>query len=94
MKKIILALVLTLPTNTIAAERSYMAKKRFKLANPCPATGKTHGKCPGYVMDHIKPLCAGGSDTPHNLQWQTKAESYKKDKLERALCRTLKQPSK
>jgi len=53
---------------------------------PCPANGKTRGACPGYVVDHIKPLCAGGADHPSNMRWQTKGEAKKKDREERRLC--------
>jgi len=44
----------------------------FRAANPCPATGKATGACPGWVVDHIKPLCAGGADRPTDMQWQSK----------------------
>src|SRR5262245_18864813 len=33
-------------------KRSEKAKEDFKKQHPCPATGKTHGSCPGYVIDH------------------------------------------
>jgi hypothetical protein len=33
-------------------------------------------------VDHIKPLKRGGSDTPENMQWQTKAEAKAKDRTE------------
>jgi hypothetical protein len=56
----------------------------------CPATGKTRGACPGYVVDHIKPLCAGGADHPSNMQWQTVKEAKKKDRREREMCRSYK----
>jgi hypothetical protein len=54
--------------------------------DPCPANGKTRGACPGYVVDHIKPLCAGGRDHPSNMQWQTRAEAKVKDREERKMC--------
>lgn len=62
----------------------------FIKANPCPSTGLNKAPCPGWVVDHGIPLCAGGADAPHNLFWQEKKTSYKKDVEERALCRRLK----
>ena len=56
----------------------------FMKKHPCPANGKTSGGCPGYVVDHIKPLCARGADRPSNMQWQTKAAAKAKDREERA----------
>jgi hypothetical protein len=44
------------------------------------------GKCPGYVVDHVKPLACGGADAPWNMQWQTKANAKAKDKTERSGC--------
>ena len=66
--------------------RSYKVKKAFKIDNLCPATGRTKGSCPNYIIDHIKPLACGGADTPENMQWQTKAEAKAKDKWERKGC--------
>jgi hypothetical protein len=54
----------------------------FKKQHPCPATGKTYGSCPGYVVDHVIPLKRGGADRPENMQWQTKAAATAKDKWE------------
>jgi len=68
------------------SNRSYKAKKAFKIDNPCPATGRTKGSCPNYVIDHIKPLACGGSDSPENMQWQTKADAKAKDSWERKGC--------
>lgn len=44
-------------------------------------TGYPEGR-PGYVVDHRVPLECGGSDSPSNMQWQTKAEAKAKDKTE------------
>ncbi len=67
-------------------KRSHAAKAAFERSHPCPSTGKTSGRCPGYVVDHIKALECGGPDAPSNMQWQTTADAKGKDKLERQ-CR-------
>jgi hypothetical protein len=67
-------------------KRSSAAKHAFERQHPCPSTGKTSGRCPGYVVDHVKALECGGADAPSNMQWQTIAEGKAKDKTER-LCR-------
>lgn len=67
--------------------RSEQAKAAFKKEHPCPANGQTSGACPGYVVDHIWPLCAGGCDVPENMQWQARGDSLAKDKLEWRMCR-------
>jgi hypothetical protein len=72
------------------SHRSSKAVRQFRAQQPCPASGKTAGPCRGYVVDHVKPLCAGGADRPSNLQWQTIAEAKKKDPLGAAECRALR----
>jgi hypothetical protein len=56
--------------------RSSRAKREFKKSHPCP------GSCSDYVVDHLVPLKRGGSDTPDNMQWQTKRAAKAKDKTE------------
>jgi 5-methylcytosine-specific restriction endonuclease McrA len=63
-------------------KRSSAAKHAFERQHPCPSTGRTSGRCPGYVVDHVKPLECGGVDAPGNMQWQTIAEGKAKDKTE------------
>lgn len=82
-------LALSAPASSAQAKphRSHAAKIEFQESHPCPATGRTTGKCRGYVIDHIRPLACGGADAPHNMQWQTKAEARAKDRHERRRCR-------
>jgi hypothetical protein len=64
-------------------KRSTAAKNEFKRQHPCPATGRSSGSCPGYVIDHVNPLECGGADAPYNMQWRTVTEGKAKDKTER-----------
>lgn len=64
-------------------KRSTAAKNAFKRQQPCPSTGRSSGACPGYVIDHVKPLECGGAGNPSNMQWQTVAAGKAKDKTER-----------
>lgn len=83
----VLLLILLAATACQAAPRSAAAKTSFQRQHPCPATSSPRGACPGYVIDHITPLCAGGPDAPSNMQWQTVADAKVKDRAERAQCR-------
>lgn len=71
---------------TARTKRSQAAKNAFKKEHPCPTTGRSRGGCPGYVIDHIRPLACGGPDAPMNMQWQTLAEAKAKDRWERKEC--------
>jgi len=62
--------------------RNPEARREFMKQHPCPSTGKTSGRCPGYVVDHVQALKHGGADAPSNMQWQTKAAAKAKDKWE------------
>jgi hypothetical protein len=84
----IAALYVSFSSNAEAVEpRSRTARAEFVKANPCPATGKPRGACPGWVVDHIHPLCAGGADHASNMQWQATADAKIKDAEERRMCR-------
>lgn len=63
-------------------KRSSSAKRAFERQMPCPSTGKVRGGCPGYIVDHVRPLECGGADAPSNMQWQTVAAAKAKDKTE------------
>lgn len=84
----LVALLLALPAG--AAARSASERLAFQRENPCPATGLRRGSCPGYVIDHIEPLCNAGPDHRTNMQWQARADSLRKDVEERRMCRLRK----
>jgi hypothetical protein len=52
-----------------ALPRSRTEVRAFRATAPCPSTGSSKGACPGYQVDHIQPLCAGGADDRSNMQW-------------------------
>lgn len=101
MKKLLITLMLATLGTTVSAKasRSTETIRAFKESNVCPSTGNLAIKgiaasyiCPGYVVDHGIPRCAGGPDAAHNLFYQKKdrENSLKKDKAEMALCRRMK----
>lgn len=61
--------------------------RAFRTEHPCPATGRTRGACPGWHVDHVTPLCAGGADRPHNMQWITKEDHRFKTYVDVRECR-------
>jgi len=63
-------------------KRCAAAKAAFEREHPCPSTGLSRGRCPGYVVDHIIALKRGGADDPSNMQWQTVEEAKAKDRVE------------
>lgn len=83
----IVSLLLAPPVDAGEIVRSAAAVREFKRTNICPSTKTYSQKCPGYVVDHIDPLCNGGADTPANMQYQTVEAGKQKDKLERLICR-------
>ena len=90
MKWVVAALMAILALQASAEGRDHKQRAAFKRQHPCPATGKHSGACPGYVIDHVRPLCAGGLDHPSNMQWQTVADAKVKDREEVRECRNLK----
>ena len=78
--------VMEVHENRGPSDRDAKVREAFQRANPCPANGKTSGSCPGYVADHIYPLCFGGKDAVENMTWQKTGISYLKDRFERDAC--------
>lgn len=56
-----------LVASSVARDRSQV--RAFRASHACPATAKHRGPCPGFEVDHVRPLCAGGEDHPRNMQW-------------------------
>ena len=81
-----LALGLIVGTAEARIARSYSAKVSFVRSHACPSTGRDRLPCPGYVIDHIRPIACGGPDTPKNMAWQTVATAKAKDRWERIGC--------
>lgn len=65
-----------------AYARDPSVPRQFERLHPCPSTGRTTGACPGWVRDHVIPLCKGGADATWNMQWQTVADAKAKDHWE------------
>src|SRR4051812_33986336 len=79
------------PPPAAATERSTKAVADFKRTHVCPSTGVAkNAPCPGQIVDHIMPLCAGGADDPSNMQWQSVEDAKKKDRVEAKLCALMK----
>lgn len=87
MKAMLMLVLIMLSAAAMARDRGEV--RLFRSHNPCPVTQRTTGACPGFVVDHIIPLCAGGLDSPSNMQWQPRAQSREKDKIEIRYCRCL-----
>lgn len=83
-----LAALVGLASSAEAAPRSAAARAEFQRANPCPATGKARGACPGWQVDHVTPLKCSGADAPANMQWLTVEDHKRKTKREAKICRT------
>ncbi len=89
-KALILLVALFALSPGAASERSAAAVVAFKRHNACPATGLHRGKCPGYQVDHITPLCAGGDDKPSNMQWLSIEAHREKTRGDVRHCRALR----
>jgi hypothetical protein len=49
--------------------RNKAVLREFAKVFPCPANLKPVPSCPGWSIDHVIPLAAGGADRQDNLQW-------------------------
>jgi len=78
---------------SVAEARDPKQVRAFRATHACPTTGEYTGACPGWVVDHSYPLCAGGQDLPSNMAWQERRQSYIKDRIERELCAYKARPA-
>ena len=78
-----------LPPIAVRAASMSTVRHEFQLTHPCPSTGVTTGRCPGYVKDYIVPRACGGRDAVSNMQWLTirDAQAY-------SYCETRRSGSK
>jgi hypothetical protein len=77
-------------TGCPTAPRRSATVRAFRRTHPCPATGTLTTTCPGYVIDHVLPLCAGGADSVENMMFQPVAAAATKDVWEKRLCARLR----
>lgn len=62
-------------------------RRAFMKIHPCPSTGKTRGKCPGFQVDHRWPRCYyDGPDEIWNMQWLSIEAHREKTKLDVKVC--------
>ena len=52
-----------------------LERAQFRISHSCPATGKTEGPCPGYVIAYIQAPQKGGEHNVMNMQWLSTAEA-------------------
>lgn len=81
------AVAMTLAVEAQPIPRNQPEIAAFKRANPCPATGRRLGPCPGHQVDHADPICAGGRDRRENMQWLTTQEHRWKTRSDLRMCR-------
>src|SRR5258705_10504325 len=49
--------------------RSQSVVTAYKKLWPCPSTGLSVGACPGWALDHSRPLALNGCDAVFNMNW-------------------------
>ena len=49
--------------------RSAAVIREYRSIHPCPSTGLLTGACPGWALNHTRPLACGGCDSVANLTW-------------------------
>lgn len=84
---LLVALVCSVPFQSYAAKRSGAELRKFAGIEACPSTGLHKLPCPGWEIDHITPLCAGGEDRYWNMQWLSRVDHAFKTRIDVRECR-------
>ena len=87
MRLFVVALLVLAALAAEAFPRSSVVLRDFQREQPCPSTGAPRGACPGFQIDHVQPLCAGGADAVENLQWLSVRDHALKTQRDVAGCR-------
>ncbi len=90
MKSFALVLIFVCAISTGASaktERSHAVRYAFVKQQACPSTGRHRLPCPGWEIDHIRPLKCKGPDSVANLQWLTIQAHKDKTRREAKECR-------
>jgi hypothetical protein len=64
-------------TGTGFREIERQLRESYQRTHPCPATGRTTGNCPGYVVGYILLPKFGGTYQQSNMRWMTEEEAEK-----------------
>lgn len=73
-----------------ALARSATAVREYRAAHACPTTARHRGPCPGFQVDHVRALCAGGEDLATNMQWLSLEDHRWKTFVDVRECRKLR----
>jgi hypothetical protein len=88
MTRLLCLLLAALPLVAEARTPRDRAELRaFRSDNPCPATGLVGGACPGYRVDYMVALCAGGLDKQENMYWLTIGDHKWKKAVDERECK-------
>lgn len=87
MRQAVVFLLVMAAFSADAFPRSRAVLREFQREHACPSSGAHRGACPGFEIDHIQALCAGGPDIIANLQWLSHEEHARKTKRDVAACR-------
>lgn len=89
MVVVAIACLISVPASAKQA-RSKVVLRAFAKQQACPSTGLHRLPCPGWHIDHIVALCAGGADAVENLQWLTRDAHQEKTRIDVRECRVLR----